>query len=136
MKQLMPKKAFRTKLEEELHSRLTLDHPLLLKLAKPEKNLPLLRLIALQGYQLTKEFAKYVAALTHFCPVLDLRQKLATNLYEEETGRLSHTTNHLKLMQQFLGGLGISSDDWSAAAPLPNTKDLIDYRWRLCNDPA
>ena len=38
---LLSKEEFKTKLAEALHSRLTLDHPVLQEIAKPKKNLPL-----------------------------------------------------------------------------------------------
>lgn len=127
---------FRQQLEEALHSHRTIDHPLLQELGRPVKNSILIRLIALQGYQLTKNFAWYVGALYHHCPIAFYRKRLAVNLYEEETGKLSKTANHEVLMQRFIRALGISDAERDEAAGLPTTQELIDYRWRLVNDPA
>lgn len=127
---------FRQQLEEALHSHRTIDHPLLLELSRPVANPVLIRLIALQGYQLTKNFAWYVGALYHHCPIAFYRKRLAVNLYEEETGKLSKTANHEVLMQRFIRALGITDEERDAAVALPSTQELIDYRWRLVNNPA
>lgn len=127
---------FRQQLDEALHSHRTIDHPLLHELGRPVANTVLIRLIALQGYQLTKNFAWYVGALYHHCPIAYYRKRLAVNLYEEETGKLSKTANHEVLMQRFIRALGITDAERDAAVALPTTQELIDYRWRLVNNPA
>ncbi|HKU77530.1 MAG TPA: iron-containing redox enzyme family protein [Pyrinomonadaceae bacterium] len=133
---MLERKEFRKKLREELSTRLTLDHPLIHEAAKPQKNLPLLRLMATQGYQLTKVFARYIGGLYFHCPPLPRHSaRLAHNLYEEETGRISKTAGHLQLMQRFIYALGVEPDELEAVEPLPETKELIDYRMRWVSDP-
>ncbi|HYW73051.1 MAG TPA: iron-containing redox enzyme family protein [Pyrinomonadaceae bacterium] len=128
---------FREKLRTELTSRLTLDHPLIHEAALPQKNLPLLRLMATQGYQLTKVFARYIGGLYFHCPPIPrYSARLAHNLYEEETGRISKTAGHLQLMQRFIFALGVTPEELEAVEPLPETKELIDYRMRWVRDPA
>ena len=126
---------FRNELEDALNSHQTIDHPVLLELSKPVRNIQLIHLIALQGYQLTKNFAWYVGGLYHHCPLGYYRKRLAVNLFEEETGKLSKTANHEVLMQRFIRALGISDQERDAAVALPETQDLIDYRWNLVNNP-
>lgn len=127
---------FRKKLRAELESRLTLDHPMIDEISKPEKNLPLLRLMATQGYQLTKVFAKYVGGLYFNCPDRHFSRRLAFNVYEEETGRISKTDGHLELMQRFIYALGVTPEELEAVEPLPETRELIDYRMNFVRDPA
>ena len=127
---------FRKKLREELATRLTLDHELISEAAKPEKNLPLISLMATQGYQLTKVFARYIGGLYFNCPPIPrFAARLAHNLYEEETGRISKTASHLELMQRFIYALGITPEELEAVEPLPETSELIDYRMRWVRDP-
>ncbi|PZS24139.1 MAG: hypothetical protein DLM60_01075 [Pseudonocardiales bacterium] len=57
-------------------------------------------------------------------------------MYEEETGRLSGTKNHVKLMQDFLLALGLDDQTRDAAKGLPATQALIDYRMEAVKDPA
>jgi len=134
---MLDRKEFQKKLREELSSRLTLDHPLVAEAAKPEKNLPLLRLMATQGYQLTKVFARYIGGLYFHCPpVPRYSARLAHNLYEEETGRISKTAGHLQLMQRFIYALGVKPDELEAVEALPETKELVDYRMRWVSDPS
>jgi len=83
--------AFRDQLEQKLHHHLTLSHPIFEALLSPEGNKPLLRKVALQGYQLTKYFLTYVEHLFFHCPLPAHKRALITNCFEEETGRLSRT---------------------------------------------
>lgn len=126
---------FRKELEETLFNHKTIAHPLLKELAQPSDKSDLMRFMALQGYQLTKNFARYVGGLYNNCPIGYYRKRLAINLYEEETGMLSKTANHEVLMQRFIRALGISDEERDAAVALPNTQELIDYRWNLVNNP-
>ena len=127
--------AFRKELEEALFRHKPIAHPVLRKRAEPNDQRDLMRFMALQGYQLTKNFARYVGGLYHNCPVGYYRKRLAINLYEEETGMLSKTANHEALMLRFIRALGISDEERDAAVALPATQELIDYRWKLVNNP-
>jgi|SRR5579864_41074 len=133
---MLGKAEFRKQMADCLDSRLTLNHPLLAELAKPIKNLPLIRKVALQGYQLTKAFTGYIGLLYYNCPLPEFRKRLAVNLYEEETGRLSKTVNHMDLMHRFIFALGITQEELDAEQPVFETTDLIQYRQGLCEDPA
>ena len=128
---------FQSALERALFEQPTLTHPIIAEISDPNcHNVELLRLLALQGYQLTKEFSRYVAGLAMNCPIRKFIPPLVTNLYEEETGKLSGSDNHYQLMHKFLDGLGISSEEREGAIALPSTRDLIDYRWELVRNPA
>ncbi|HVT17367.1 MAG TPA: iron-containing redox enzyme family protein [Thermoanaerobaculia bacterium] len=133
---MMEAAEFRKTMEKALHGRLGREHAIVAELEKPPGNLPLLRMFALQGYQLTKNFARYVGGLYHHCPIEKYRIRLAINLYEEETGKLSKSDNHLRLMQKFLRALGISEEQMETARAFPATQELIDWRWQLVNDRA
>lgn len=127
--------AFRKEMEEALHGRLAREHKIVALLEAPPGNLPLLKMFALQGYQLTKNFARYVGGLYHHCPIEKYRIRLAINLYEEETGKISKSDNHLRLMQRFLRALGITDEEMENEQALQATQELIDYRWDLINSP-
>jgi pyrroloquinoline-quinone synthase len=123
------KAAFKEQLRSLLNSHLTMSHPLFDRLMDPQtKDIVLLRQVALQGYQLTKHFLDYVEHLFFHCPLPKFKRALLINVYEEETGRLSKTDNHVVLMQNFIRALGITDEERDAALPLPATQDLIDYR--------
>lgn len=132
---MLSKQEFKKALRTELERHVTLEQPIFGELFKAEKNWILLRLTATQGYQLTKNFLKYVEHLFHYCPEGVHKRRLLINLYEEETGRLSKTDNHVVLMQNFLRAIGVSDEQRDAVQPLPATRELIDYRMRLCCNP-
>jgi len=127
---------FKRELVRAMRTRQTVEHPILAELMRPEANYPLARLLASQIYKLTTMFERYIAALFYRCPVREFRGNLATNLYEEVTGKLSNTDGHLELMERFIFAIGLTREQLDATVPLPETQDLIDYRVRLVDDPA
>ncbi|MXY61975.1 MAG: hypothetical protein F4Y87_00720, partial [Synechococcus sp. SB0665_bin_28] len=129
-----PKESFRRQLEAALASHQNVSHPLFVELSKSEQK-DLLKLVALQGYQLTKYFAIYIGGLYYHYPIAYYRKRLAVNLYEEETGKLSGTANHQVLMERFIRALNISDFERDSAIALPTTQDLIYYRRQLVNNP-
>lgn len=133
---MLSKQEFRKQMEETLHSRLTLDHPVLQEMAKPKKNLPLISKMALQAFHLTRAFTGYIGILYCHCPFPEFKTRLAVNLYEEETGQLSKTQNHMALMERFILALGLTREQLDAEKPLPTTTDLVEYRKKLCENPA
>lgn len=133
---LMERNAFRDQLEQTLHHNLTLSHPLFGLLMDPDHpDIDMLRTVALQGYQLTRHFLTYIEHLFFYCPLPKHKRRLLFNMFEEETGRLSRTRNHVELMQNFLKALGITDQQRDAVVPLPATRELIDYRMAACTDP-
>ncbi|MBT0768728.1 iron-containing redox enzyme family protein [Kineosporia sp. J2-2] len=134
---LLSKPDFRDELERTLHSHLTISHPVFALLLDQDDPKPeFLQQVALQGYQLTKNFLEYIENLWFFCPLPRHRRRLLHNMYEEETGFISKTKNHVKLMQDFLLALGIDDEQRDAAVALPATQELIDYRMQAVKDPA
>lgn len=132
---MLSKEKFKEELERNLHERLRQDHPITTALF--EKRDPrLLREMVLQGYQLTKVFAIYVGGLYYRCPLAQHRKKFAYNIFEEETGSLSKTDGHLELLNRFTSALGISREELDSVNVNPETQELIDYRFRLIEDPA
>jgi len=127
--------AFRKELEDVLFSCTSSSHALLKELTRPRRNLPLLRLVGLQAYQLVSFFPRYIGSLYHHCDIAYYRKRLAIRLYEEETGILSGTANHEVLMLRFLRALGISDAERDEVPVLLSTQNLIDYRWQLVNSP-
>jgi pyrroloquinoline-quinone synthase len=134
---MMDKKVFKEMLREELQRHLTLSHPIF-KLLFDSRNpdLDLLRNVALQGYQLTKYFLGYIDHLYFYCPLPKFKTALLYNLWEEQTGHLSKTDNHVALMQRFIRTLGVSDEERDAVQPLPATRELIEYRLAAVRDPA
>lgn len=129
---LMDKEAFALKLREVLDEQLTLDHPIFKELFVAEKNWELLKMISLEGYQITRFFLEYVETLFYRCPIPVHKRRLLYNLFEEETGYLSKTKNHVTLMQDFIRAQGISDAERDAYTPSSATLELIHYRLNAC----
>ncbi len=132
---LMEKDQFKKVMRSTLDKHLTLANPLFKHLLNKESpNTDLLQFTALQGYQLTKYFLTYIEHIFFYCPLPRHKTILLHNLYEEETGALSRTKNHVVLMQDFIRAIGISDEQRDAVAALPATQELIDYRLQAVKD--
>ncbi|HJV64060.1 MAG TPA: iron-containing redox enzyme family protein [Albitalea sp.] len=128
----MDRETFARKLRETLDAQLTLDHPIFKELFTPERNWDLLKVISLEGYQITKYFLEYIENLYIRCPLPVHKRRLLFNLFEEETGRFSRTKNHVELMEDFIRAQGISDAERDAWQPSQQTKELIHYRLANC----
>jgi pyrroloquinoline-quinone synthase len=131
---MLDRQSFYQALEDTLHARLKQDHPIIEELFT-KKDPELLRIMVKQGYQLTKVFAIYVGGLYYRCPLAKYRKKFALNVYEEETGKLSRTDGHLELLDRFIKAIGISKEELDSVEVNPETQELIDFRFRLIEDP-
>jgi pyrroloquinoline-quinone synthase len=128
----MDRDAFAIKLRETLDAQLTLDHPIFRALFTPERNWDLLKVITLEGYQITRYFLEYIENLYIRCPLPMHKRRLLFNLFEEETGRFSKTKNHVELMEDFIRAQGIPDAERDAWTPSEQTSELIRYRLDNC----
>jgi pyrroloquinoline-quinone synthase len=131
---MQSKKEFLQTLKETLYSRLQQDHPIIEEIFRT-RDKGLLREMVLQGYQLTRVFAIYVGGIYYRCPLAKHRKKFALNVYEEETGRISKTQGHLELLHKFTSAIGIKREELDRVEVNPETQELIDYRFRMIEDP-
>lgn len=133
---LMDKETFGRALRSTLEEQLTLSHPIFQELFRPEPNRLLLKVISLEGYQITKYFLQYIENLYTRCPLPVHKRRLLFNLFEEETGRFSKTKNHVELMEDFIRAQGISDAEREAWEPSEATAELINYRLHHCTSTA
>src|SRR5438105_2664054 len=117
---MLSKQVFRSQLEKELEKKPTINHPIFKQLVT-QQNWDLLRLMALQGYQLTLNFIDYIEKLYYYCPQEVHKKRILYNLFEEMTGFFSKTKNHVELMQDFLKCIDLSKEQINQTQPLPAT---------------
>jgi pyrroloquinoline-quinone synthase len=133
---LMDRQQFAAALRQTLDEQLTLDHPIFGELFAAGQNWQLLKVISLEAYQITRYFLKYIEHLYFLCPFENHKRTLLFNLFEEETGRLSRTKNHVELMQGFVRAQGISDEERDAHRPSLQTSELIHYRLDAVSNPV
>lgn len=135
---MLDKSSFRNLLETTLHEELQRNrHPMWSVLFDADRpNLQLMRDIATEVFQITRHFVTYIEHLYFYCPDARHKRLLLSNLYEEETGKLSRTKNHIELMRDFVRALGISDEVVDAHTPLPATRALVEYRMNAVKNPA
>jgi pyrroloquinoline-quinone synthase len=130
---MLDKATFKREMHNILDKHRTLGHPIFKHLMNDDyPNQELLKTTTLQGYQLTKNFLEYIETLFFYCPLPRHKKRLLNNMYEEETGFLSKTKNHVVLMQDFIKAIGISDEERDLAIALAPTQELIDYRMHAC----
>ena len=128
--------AFRKELDAMLHSHIDGDpHPCIMALFEEEPNPELLAHISIEAYQITQHFIDYIEHLYFHCPIQRHKLPLLTNLYEETTGAISGSKNHIALMEDFLKAQGIDKSRWQNVKPNPETLELINYRKEMCRNP-
>lgn len=132
---MLSKDEFRDRMYAVLETHTSVAHPLVKELVQPRANWELLQALTLQGYQLTKNFLTYIEHLFFYCPLPRHKKALMVNMYEEETGRLSGTKNHVKLMEDFVRAIRVDDATRDATVAYPQTQELIDYRMDLVKDP-
>jgi pyrroloquinoline-quinone synthase len=129
---VMDQESFALALRATLEEQLTLNHPIFLELFRPEKNRELLKVISLEGYQITRYFLEYIENLHFRCPLPIHKRRLLFNMFEEETGRFSRTKNHVELMEDFIRAQGICDAERDGWTPSQATSELIAFRLTNC----
>lgn len=102
-----------------------LKHPLHRAWADGSISLAALQTYAKQYFHHVETFPRVVSAAHTQCPSASGRRMLAENLMEEE-GLGPGKVDHASLWLDFARGLGVTAAAVHAAAPLPETKALID----------
>ncbi len=103
-------------------------HPLWLRIQRGELPREDVATFAIQSFLQVREFPRSISALHASCPYPEERAKLAENLYEEETGRISGCgLSHPELFLRFGSGLGLSREQLARGKPLASTAALIDW---------
>ncbi|MEC9466686.1 MAG: iron-containing redox enzyme family protein [Myxococcota bacterium] len=74
-----------------------------------------------------RDFPIFLGRALVQCPVAEVRQELAENLYEEETGGLVAGRPHPELFMEYPKGLGFDLSRYEAIELLPEAKDYRAY---------
>jgi len=105
-----------------IDERSLLKHPFYQAWQRGDLTLDHLRAYACQYWHHVLAFPQYVSAAHAICPDRGDRQELLENLIEEERG----PENHPELWLRFAEGVGAARADVESAAPLPETRRLVD----------
>ncbi len=108
--------------EIEAAGLLPMQAPFVKKLMAGELTRDQIRTWAEQFYFGTLNAPKWLANDFVNCPDPELAREFAENIYEEMTGKLSHSKKHTELFKDFLRALGLSDDD------IANLKVIEEFR--------
>lgn len=105
-----------------------LKHPFYQVWTEGKLSLDAIREYAKQYYYFVYQFPTFISAIHSNATKLEDRQKLLSNLMDEEKGE----KNHPELWLRFCDGLGLSRSVVKAAQPLPETENLTSAFKKLC----
>lgn len=115
-------------LKEIVRQKHLLKHPFYQAWTEGKLTRPVLQKYAAQYYAQVAAFPRFVSAVHSRCPELEARKVLTENLADEEI----HGTDHPTLWMDFAKGVGADPNAVKAEAPLPETKQMVDDYFHLC----
>lgn len=96
------------------------DHPVYWHLMGPKATKAQLRQHYLQEWEVyVRDFPLFLARILAKNPPADVRQDLAENIFEEETGKLTLGVSHPELFLRMMTGLGFERRDFDNVTLLP-----------------
>lgn len=104
------------------------DHPSYWRLMGPGATRSQLQIHYLQEWGVyVRDFPVYLSRIHAGCPEPDVRQELAENLYEEETGKISGGGPHSELFLHMMEGLGFDRRDFDSVRLLPESRAYREF---------
>jgi pyrroloquinoline-quinone synthase len=120
-----------TNIEEEILLHPILEHPFLVSLSAGEYNVRQVALWVGQQYHFSVQFPRCLAALYARIDDFQASKPLADFLGVEHWGS-ERAGAHWKQFQKTLEFFGLRIDELRCSAPLPETKEYLDFRLNLC----
>jgi pyrroloquinoline-quinone synthase len=118
---------FRAELETIIQTRKFPGHPMRHHIWGAECTRAEWQAYAQQNYKCLRAFPQALSAIHTACPYLEVRALLAANIYEEDTGELSHTAPHPVLFQRLCAAMGLSPDMLEAAPATRETQSMLSW---------
>jgi pyrroloquinoline-quinone synthase len=122
-----PPEAFRAELEQVIQERKFPGHPMRHHIWGAECTREEWQAYAKQNYKVLRAFPQALSAIHTNCPHLEVRERLAANIYEEDTGGLSRTAPHPVLFQHLCAAMGLPPDALEAAPATRETQSMLAW---------
>lgn len=108
-------------------------HPFLTKFSKGAFSREQIREFALQYYQYSGNFYRFMAYLCAIVPDEATREPLILNLYQGG-GENNLEATHPALFRRFMKALGLKEDRIAAARPIPEVSLFVDRYFKIVRD--
>lgn len=126
--------AFIAELDGLIAARKKMTNRLYQVILSGEAPLRLLRQFVIHRYPIKAFWTRNILGIASRLDDYQLRRELVENIYEEETGALTHSKRHLESFVDFGLSLGLSREEIvDAKERLPETDALIAHNVRACN---
>ena len=120
-------------LNQIINARKKMMSPLYQKIMSGEASQKLLKNFVIHRYPIKNLWTRNILGIASRIDNYKLRCDLVTNIYEEETGALTHSRRHLQTFLNFGKSVGVMGEDIMSADLLPETKAVMDHNLEVCN---
>ena len=86
-----------------------------------------------QRWPIKNFWTRNILGIASRIPDYGLRRSLVENIYEEETGAISHSRRHLETFAEFGACVGVARAALDSVRPLPETEAVIAHNVGVCN---
>jgi pyrroloquinoline-quinone synthase len=120
-------------LDRMIHERRKMTSPLYQTIMSGNATGRLLQNFVVHRYPIKAFWTRNILGIASRVPDYALRVDLVENIYEEETGNLSHSKRHLQSFADFGYAVGATDELMQNGPLLPETKAVIDHNVEVCN---
>jgi pyrroloquinoline-quinone synthase len=120
-------------LDRMIHERRKMTSPLYQTIMSGNATQRLLQNFFVHRYPIKAFWTRNILGIASRVPDYTLRVDLVENIYEEETGNLSHSKRHLQSFADFGYAVGATDEQMQNGPLLPETKAVIDHNVEVCN---
>jgi pyrroloquinoline-quinone synthase len=124
---------FISELDQLIVDRRKMTSPLYQTILAGKATRGLLRAFVLHRWPIKSLWTRNILGIAARIEDYRLRVMLVENIYEEETGALSHSGRHLDTFAAFGSCVGVSADELADAPLAPETTAVMAHNTRVCN---
>ncbi|MFO7564394.1 MAG: iron-containing redox enzyme family protein [Enhygromyxa sp.] len=123
-------------LEELIRARRKMTSPLYQRILAGQASQRLLQEFVIHRFPIKAFWTRNILGIASRIEDYELRCELVENIYEEETGALTHSKRHLETFVDFGVALGLTREQIvDPDEVLPETEAVIAHNVGVCNDP-
>jgi pyrroloquinoline-quinone synthase len=124
---------FVAELDRMISERKKMTSPLYQTILAGKATQRLLQNFVIHRYPIKNHWTRNILGIASRIEDYRLRISLVENIYEEETGALSHSGRHLDTFTDFGEAVGVSPEQITTAQIAPETQAVIDHNVWACN---
>lgn len=129
-------KDFIKKLDDMIMARRKITNPLYQVIMDGQATKTLLQNFVIHRFPIKNFWTRNILGIAARIDDYDLRRDLVSNIYEEETGKITNSKRHLQTFIDFGKALELSEKDITNNIILQETQEVINHNISACNDTS